>query len=494
MLALLYCAHVFDLAQHMPDHLSIVFVMAWFGDATADPQSGGADPGWGNWKANFPACGLANDPTTCADFPGAGLQRSIASKRRPLAGIYSSSGRTDESRQRIDLMLSTARRSCDAGARIDSFGIQLDSIKFTSRYPNNQQSPTWDLAYRALIAFFERADGAGLRGAVTVSSDATVYWHFGDSFGLTTQDQRKQALQDDITDMATIAAMHPSALSIAGRPLLMFYVDAALMTPAEWTAVLEGARAASGVDFYAVATTLNGSYLQSFDALAPWVNLGIWANTSGADERTHAQNWALEEHAQIVAALPSYPGRVMFGGVAPGFDDYTQNWGACSPREIPRDPDVMAGEFDYLKQAGVRALVLETWDDWTEGTELEPDVAEGAAKLVQLRQLTGDLLGEPADPTGDAALVARWTAFGQPRNCCFAGGACPDAGTPANLTCPPPDGGVIANDGGAPDASANAAQNADGGCGCDVGGRGPTSLFAVILLLAVTRVSRPRRC
>src|SRR5262252_2530842 len=106
MLPLLFLLppHAFDLAQHMPDHLSIAFVMAWFGDAANDPQGGGVDPGWGNWRAEFPACGLANNPATCADFPGAGLQRSIGSKRRPLAGIYSSSGRTDESRRRIDLM------------------------------------------------------------------------------------------------------------------------------------------------------------------------------------------------------------------------------------------------------------------------------------------------------------------------------------------------------------------------------------------------------
>jgi hypothetical protein len=79
-------AHTFDLASHMPPRLSIMFAMSWFGVPGTDPQ-GGSDPGYGNWNVQFPACQLTNDPSQCADFGDAGLQRSVASRRRPLAGI-----------------------------------------------------------------------------------------------------------------------------------------------------------------------------------------------------------------------------------------------------------------------------------------------------------------------------------------------------------------------------------------------------------------------
>ena len=108
-------------------------------------------------------------------------------------------------------MLSTLRRPCDAGARLDAFAVQLDSIKFTSAHPQNQQSATWDLAYRAQLAFLERADAAGLASSVVVASDATVYWHFGSTFGLTTQAQRLAALTEDIVEMAELAGGHASA-------------------------------------------------------------------------------------------------------------------------------------------------------------------------------------------------------------------------------------------------------------------------------------------
>jgi hypothetical protein len=513
-------AHTFDLAQHMPPHYAAMFMVNWFGVAKGDPQPGGLDPGYGNWLQNFPNCGLANDPSTCGDFQDAGRQRVVASKRRPLAGIYSSSARDAESKRRIDLVLSCVRRPCDSGARLDSFIVQLDSVKFTSRYPQNHQEPTWDIAYRALVGFLDEADAAGLDGAVTVGSDATVYWHFGTNVGLATEADREAALGADIADMATIATQHPSAARVNGKPLLAFYVDSALVTPASWQTILDGARAASGVDFYAIATTLDGTFFAAFDGLSPWVNLGLWGGATGATTHDRAVDYARQMHAKLLAQVAGFPGRVMLGGVAPGFDDYTLNWGACQPREIPRDPAVLQGQMDYLAQLGtsgsyaVKGVVFDTWDDWTEGTEFEPDVVEGTTKLVQTRQLLGALYGETVDPAGDQALDARWHAFGQARSCCFENGSCGDGGAAAvDLSCPP-DGGTDSGadggggtDGGGPDASSGGSgDGGDGGastneapggspsgCGCAVVSPGGALAAGASSLAALALVAWRRR-
>jgi len=492
-----FATHTFDLATQMPPHLAAVFAVNWFGIPAKDPQGGGLDPSYGNWLQTFPQCGLDNDPSTCAAFEDAGEQRWIASKRRPLAGIYSSSGRDDESKRRIDLMLSCTRRPCDLGACLDAFLLQLDSVKFTSAYPTNQQIATWDIAYRAVVAFLDEADNAQMNGAVWIGNDATVYWHFGSSVGLDDQTSRKAALTADIVDMAKLGATHPSATSIAGRPFLAFYVDSALMTAAEWLQVLEDARTTSGIDFYALATTLDGSYFAAFDALSPWVNLGVWAGATGSNLHDQAVAYATQLHAQLVAALPANPGRVMFGGVAPGFDDYTQNWGACQPREIPRDPEVLAGQMDYLTTLEVRGVIWDTWDDWTEGTELEPDVVDGPAKLEQFKQLLGTLYGEPSDTAGDQALSQRWLSYGQARSCCFDNGPC-EAGTSPqiDLSCPSPDGGST-DASVPPDAGVGAEPPptvASSGCGCDEAGGSRASLaWAALGLVAVAARLRRRR-
>jgi MYXO-CTERM domain-containing protein len=331
------------------------------------------------------------------------------------------------------------------------------------------------------------------------------------------------ALEDDIVDMVALAMVHPSALKIAGKPFFAFYVDSALVSVDEWNTVLNNARTKSGQDFYAFGTTLNASFFGAFDALCPWVNLGMWENTSTiGDLHDRAVKWTETEHAQIKNALASNPGRVLIGGIAGGFDDYTQNWGACQERVIPRDPAVLTGQFDYLKsirqEVDLRGLFFQTWDDWTEGSEFEPDVVEGTQKLVQTRQLIGDLFGEPADPAGDQALDDAWMSFGQARNCCFAGGACPPAGPVVDLTCP--DGGAAGasqggsggsvatggtgntsadastKDGGAPDASSGGAKSAgssdDGGCGCRLTSRSSTRSWFALALLTLAFVRRKR--
>jgi hypothetical protein len=106
---------------------------------------------------------------------------------------------------------------------------------------------------------------------------------------------------------------------------------------------------------------------------------------------------------------------------------------------IPRDTEFVRGQFDYLKSKAVKGVVLETWDDWTEGSEFEPDTASGTTILVSLRDNLGNLYGEPADPAGDTRLSNRWQSYGQARNC----PGVPAGTSPATLTCAPPATGTV---------------------------------------------------
>jgi hypothetical protein len=67
-------------------------------------------------------------------------------------------------------------------------------------------------------------------------------------------------------------------------------------------------------------------------------------------------------------------------------------------------------------QDGRFADDAETWDDWTEGSQFEPSIEEGAAKLVHLSELTAAYHGESFDQS-DTRMQDRWTSYGQPRNC-----------------------------------------------------------------------------
>jgi cytoskeletal protein CcmA (bactofilin family) len=210
--------------------------------------------------------------------------------------------------------------------------------------------------------------------------------------------------------------------------VLWFYVDTASGAPTatEWGNIFNNVRAAKG-DFYAIASgspsTAFIGLFSAFDGLSPWINLGIWDGTSGSTVNAHAQAYAQRLHQNLIANVP--PGKVVFGGVGPGFDDFTNSWsGPCQSRQLPRpseaaprNPAVLAGMIDYLKTTSIRGVILQTWDDWTEGSQLEPSVEEGPSRLVLLRQKLGELYGDAPDAAGDSALSARWQNYGQARNC-----------------------------------------------------------------------------
>jgi hypothetical protein len=480
-------AHNFDFASNLPPHLAVMFSMSWFGIPANDPQGPGPDPGYGNarWGGG---CVATNDPAQCANCVLEGTsdaclqtgadQRSMASRRRMMAGIYSASAQDTEGKRRVDLMLSNVRRPCDDGAKIDAWSAQLDGTRDTSLHSGNPTCVTCDIAYRATLGFLSEADSAGMTNVVIPGDDATWYFHFGTDVGLGACDGSSgnpvqnciDALTQDATDMVQMALAHPSALRVNGNPVLNFYVDPGYLDDSQWSSIFQSARNATGQDFYAIATLQNPTVtnlFNAFDALAPWVQLD-WNNYSGTNVRSHAQAWAAGEHDPLFNAVASYPGRAAFGGIAPGFDDYTEDWGACTERQLPpgdaRDPALLQGEFDYLITKSAKGMILETWDDWTEGSEFEPDVEGGSTVLVALRDNLGTLFGEPADPAGDTRLADRWSSYGQARNC--DGGT---AGTPpqTNLLCADAGGPPESDGGSTPDAgkTLDAGKPSDSGSG-----------------------------
>src|SRR5262249_28132526 len=121
----------------------------------------------------------------CANT-GAAKQRRISSRRRPLTGIWSGTGRDTESQRKVDLMLAMLRRpGCrsDDGAKLDAWTMQNNSIKFSSKYVSSPGAAA-DLPYRTMLALFNRADAANFANAVIPGFDSTWYFHFGSSVGL----------------------------------------------------------------------------------------------------------------------------------------------------------------------------------------------------------------------------------------------------------------------------------------------------------------------
>ena len=466
--------HSFDLAASLPPHLSIMFAMSWFGLGSSEPSLPTPDPSYGNWSWSTSSCGgIASDPHGCALF-GSTYQRNIASRGRPLAGIYSSSGADEESRRRIDLMLSTIRRPCDEGARIDAFAIQLNGLRNTSLHPENTGATSAELPYQALLRFLERADAAGMQDAVMPAIDATWYWHFQSAAGLDC-DGNPQSCSDqlsaDIVDLLALVGGHPSALRVGGKPMFLIYEDAGTIPPGDWVGIFDRARNDGAEDFYTLGSKSSSaatadSLFDAFDALAPWIELGAWDASTSVPVRSLAASYAQNIHQGALTAVATHPGRVVFAGLHPGFNDFTEDWGACTERTIPhvgqgagpRDLDFLEGMFDWaVATGGFQGVLLATWDDWTEGSAFEPDVTDGPERLVRLRNRLGELHEEAADPAGETRLRDRWTGYGQARGC---------ADTTPTANAPGP---------GVPDLACGAGGDAGTGAGGGAGHGGASS-------------------
>lgn len=442
--------HSYNMASHLPSHLAIMFSMSWFGIPSSDPQGAGEDPSWGNWKWGGGDIPTSN-PAVCNEGTSftesfSDEERYIASKRRPLAGIYSASARDAKSLARVDLMLSSVKRSCDGGAnaRLDAWSVQQCSIHFTSKYG---RSTICDIPYRALLAFYGQAQAAGMEGAVLPGMDTTWIFDFGSDEGVSSKTDQITILTQDIADMATIANSYGTTTRrINGLVVLVIYFDGTLSV-SQWGTVLQNARNIAKIDFYAIGSAPGSvpTFFEVFDALSPWTD----ADYSLVNP-TYAQalSWATSKHSTYVKDVKSFSGRVAVGSVIAGFDDYTEDWGNNKPRVMPRNTVLIEAATDYLKSAKLNITFMPTWDDWTEGTHFEPDTIDGTKMLVALKQGLGKLHGEAPDPTGDAALNARWVSYGKSRNCNGGKSATEPGGTagtpPAiTLSCGPKAGAGI---------------------------------------------------
>src|SRR5262249_39483061 len=159
----------------------------------------------------------------------------ISSRRRPLTGIWSGTGRDTESARKLDLMLAMLRRPgcrADDGAKLDAWTMQNNSIKFSSKYVASPGAAA-DYPYRTMMALFDRADLAGIPNAVLPGFDSTWYFHFGTSVGLGKCDGSAgnprtpclDAERDDVRDLAVEAKNRKSSLKVNGRPVVFAYTD-----------------------------------------------------------------------------------------------------------------------------------------------------------------------------------------------------------------------------------------------------------------------------
>jgi len=212
-----------------------------------------------------------------------------------------------------------------------------------------------------------------------------------------------QALVEHFEHLAGQYFQHPSYLRCEGRPVVIVYVVRDMTNAAPYFRVLRERLGKRGVNPYLVADVVYWTAPEKLD----WAFLqehfqAVTGYNMYQSQRVGGTNYlgAVREQFYAVDRAARANGLRLIPGIMPGYDD-TRLRGAGRPAlsraegRFYRDSWGMAGEFVDARQP---FLFLTSFNEWHEGTELEPSIEYGDSYLKLNHEYTAQLRKKLAEP------------------------------------------------------------------------------------------------
>ncbi len=208
--------------------------------------------------------------------------------------------------------------------------------------------------FERTIAAMDMAEKVGLKYAV-VYEDALLV--AAQNSGLGTQ---LQVLTQNVNYMKTNIFNRPNYIKVNGKPLLMIFGPSSSLTGTQWRSVI-----GTDISFVGVIWKVPTAFKPSLDGVMSWT--GASANEAGELDQCLA-----DYNLCIAGAMPG------FETVATG-DDNTP----------PRNGDNFREGLNYAKTKNPDFLQIPTWNDWAEGTTIEPSFEYGYSRLEIVQNFLG---------------------------------------------------------------------------------------------------------
>ncbi len=320
-------------------------------------QKSATDPTvvWTAWKRSFPPA--IHDP---ANRRPDGL-RDIASIYYPLIGPYSSWSRTV-----VRYHLKTAKAAGATGFILDWNGPGTDSDKY-------------------IQGLLDEAHALGMKIAIMYEEKSNFVWP--DYRDIKSRDQVVPNVVSDLQYLIDHYLHQPAYLTRNGAPLVLQFngsgngpIGPNYLTPAEWEQVM--ARLSQRIDYGRQG--LDPAYSKSAACRYMWWDLVIPSDLSFNPE---ARQLVDKGGAEFFIAM-----------MCPGFND-TGVWGwGGGPRITPREGlSLFKDTFDHAFVDGPELIQVVTWNDFNEGTVVEPTREFGFHYLDALATWLAVRAGRTAD-------------------------------------------------------------------------------------------------
>ena len=211
----------------------------------------------------------------------------------------------------------------------------------------------------------------------------SVYWEQAPGSGA---ERNAQAI-DDLAYLVTRFGTNDAFLKVGGKPVIFVYERVLSQIPkADWPAIESGARAKAG-PFLLIADKYEEANARLFAGLHRY-NIA-WAGVDKTPAELRA--WAAQYDGDAVKLARQY-NRISCVTVIPGYND-------TKMRKPGRNVDRQDGQvYRTLWEEAIKAnpnwIVITSWNEWLEGTEIEPSVEEGDKYLKLTAEYARRFLGQ----------------------------------------------------------------------------------------------------
>lgn len=225
---------------------------------------------------------------------------------------------------------------------------------------------------------------------------ATVYWETAPGQG---REQIRNAVGDLVYLLRTYGR-HPAFLRVNGAPVIFVYGRVMGQIPqGAWPEIITRARERVGFDFLLIADGYRADWARMFDGVHTYNVCGWVAHRTPEEIRREARR----RFAADVATARAQ-GAISCLTVIPGYDDTKVRTPGL--RAERHGGETYRALWDEAIAAGPDWVLITSWNEWHEGSEIEPSYEHGARYLRLTAAATRRFRASPRPPTPETIGAA----------------------------------------------------------------------------------------